>query len=78
MTFRSPQPFPQPTLNANKLEKLKKWDGALGTTEAYTKVPAPSGVSFLTKEGKNKKEEKMIRLEPRLYLQGKLPVEAKK
>ena len=44
MTFRSPQPFPQPTQSANKLEKLKKWDGALGTTEAYTKVPAPSGV----------------------------------
>ena len=44
MTFRSPQPFPQPTQSANKLEKLKKWDGALGTTEAYNKVPAPSGV----------------------------------
>ena len=34
------------------------WDGALGTTEAYSKVPAPSGVSFLTKEVKNKKRRK--------------------
>ena len=27
-----------------KIEKLKKWGWVLGTTETYTKVPAPSGL----------------------------------
>ena len=27
-----------------KIEKLKKWGGVLGTTKTYTKVPAPSGL----------------------------------
>ena len=37
-------PFPQPTLSRDKIEKLKKWGGVLGTTETYTKVPASSGL----------------------------------
>ena len=36
---------PEPPCAVTEIPKREKWDGALGTTEAYTKVPAPSGVN---------------------------------
>ena len=43
--FVHPQSFSTTNIKwGEKIEKLKKWGGVIGTKETYTKVPASSGL----------------------------------